>query len=1695
MPAVSANQGIAISPIPGSLERYYIFAINAAGNLDYSIVDMGIPGNSTGAGNLGSVTTWRQALPGGLGTNVSQAMIVVPKATLANGYWLITQQPNSAIFKVIDINGGGIASETTTDFQGPGIVPLTASNFSIHSTGMLSVTPTESNKNVQFYNFDTASGAISFDQDVQNSNTFDAASPEALYDSEFNPTGDIIFVSQHGSTDPAGLFAYEYGNISQSRRQLFPGTIFRSYGLKYGEDLKIYHLYQEAASGPFLVGRIENPDAPIDSLIYTERVFGGRDFGGKQFPSILPPKVITPTVPTIMNLGSCTTDTVWFFADMDPFTDQFLWDFQDTNFGADASGVSPGYNFQNPGTYDITLTTRVAGNPVLSTPLTLNILQTQLQMDLGQDTVICPGETLEIKIDDQTYPQLQNVIWSTGDTNVQSINVTEGGTYWASGEDISTGCVLHDAIAVDEYGIDTQISNIWYFGQNAGLDFNQQPPDLLADGLMVAPEGCSAISDINGEILFYTDGRTVYSVVNDVHQQMPNGDNLSGDPGSAQSSIIVQFPSDETLFYIFTTNCTNPLVACSTFQLSYSVVDLKATPGGNVVIKNKPLFQYSTERIAATTFGNSVVLLAHEFGTNTFRAYPVSPLGIGAPVLSSVGSVHSQYDQLMGEGYMKFSADGTKVAVALPSTGSNAVELFDFDAGTGILTNPLSLDLGNSSGTVYGIEFSPNSNWLYATLSGPNSIIYQWHVDSTTLAGNITDPNYIINSRAQVPSGSTSDALGAIQLGPNSVMYVAIDGQNFLGIINNPDGQQDGTTNATADLTFGQPLAAGTTSGLGLPNFVQNSSTQQPQPEIFLPPFACVGETITFEATATSIIDQFSWSIFNSSGALLNTSMNPIDTISFNIPDDYIFTVRVYNRCLDPIAILTDTVRVEAIPQQTTGPVAVALCDQPVTLMPYDDGPHPEYTYLWSNGATTQDLTVSIIGTYDLVITTTTGCTLDYSVFVGPPFAVDLGPDQTLCDGQALTLDSQANADDYIWEIIVSGVVTPILGFETSRFLPLDQIAPPLTTGAVNTITVGVVDPINPGCIVRDTIDITVNADPVVVVTSTDDTDCDPTVNDGSITISDHPTDDLDYVISGPSTFTGLIVAGTGPVTITLPPTDLAAGVYTVDVQSNVTGCSFVTTIVINEPAAFMVASTSPTPDDCDLTVGAGTIDVTLDLNIFPIDYIVTDQSGATVASLTGVPDAGALNFVIPGLLAGTYNIEVSTPTLDPNACSAFATGIIVPVTPPTDLQGPLQVTECDTSVDLSLFFTSLTPTTDIEWSLDGTPGSYQDATTVPFNVLGESMGVFIKASTNPLVTCDSIRNVDIVLTPQPDVEIVIDDVNCNGFVTLSTNILNDFAGAVYSYAWTGGGQPTTISVQPTVDVTVNGTYEVVVSHSNNLGCFSDPPGQITVEVPIPFVAQLASTPACTDKEYDVIASSIGTGGVVLPPELMVYKWFIDGVEQPGETFQLIRRENTPGLYRVEITDEQGCVQSDEINIIVNDPTISEILPIYNVCFAEIGVLVVDPVSTFVNYAWYNTNDPNNPILIATTPTLSTNIPGSFRADLTNGFQCVTGDAFNVVEDCEALIYGPNALRPGSSIPENNVFFLDTEYVEDFQIFIYSRWGELVFESADKAFQWDGTLNGTLLQAGSYTYIVKYTKEFGGTGETLVQYGGVTIIR
>lgn len=79
-------------------------------------------------------------------------------------------------------------------------------------------------------------------------------------------------------------------------------------------------------------------------------------------------------------------------------------------------------------------------------------------------------------------------------------------------------------------------ANYWYFGNGAGLDFSNGSPVAITNGQLDSWESCASISDINGNLLFYTDGDTVWTRN---HTVMPNGTGLHGDcypPGP----VIVQ---------------------------------------------------------------------------------------------------------------------------------------------------------------------------------------------------------------------------------------------------------------------------------------------------------------------------------------------------------------------------------------------------------------------------------------------------------------------------------------------------------------------------------------------------------------------------------------------------------------------------------------------------------------------------------------------------------------------------------------------------------------------------------------------------------------------------------------------------------------------------------------------------------------------------------------------------------------------------------------------------------------------------------------------------------------------------------------------------------------------------------------------------------------------------------------------------
>ena len=135
-------------------------------------------------------------------------------------------------------------------------------------------------------------------------------------------------------------------------------------------------------------------------------------------------------------------------------------------------------------------------------------------------------------------------------------------------------------------------ANNWYFGDRAGLDFNRPNPQPLLDGELQAFEGCSSMSDSDGNLLFYTNGIVVY---NRNHEIMLNGDGLNGDTSSTQSAIIVPKPLSPNVYYLFTLDA-----GLGDDGLQYSEVDMTLDGGlGGITAntKNVPLAASMTEKI------------------------------------------------------------------------------------------------------------------------------------------------------------------------------------------------------------------------------------------------------------------------------------------------------------------------------------------------------------------------------------------------------------------------------------------------------------------------------------------------------------------------------------------------------------------------------------------------------------------------------------------------------------------------------------------------------------------------------------------------------------------------------------------------------------------------------------------------------------------------------------------------------------------------------------------------------------------------------------------------------------------------------------------------------------------------------------------------------------------------------------------
>lgn len=74
----------------------------------------------------------------------------------------------------------------------------------------------------------------------------------------------------------------------------------------------------------------------------------------------------------------------------------------------------------------------------------------------------------------------------------------------------------------------------------------------------------------------------------------------------------------------------------------------------------------------------------------------------------------------------------------------------------------------------------------------------------------------------------------------------------------------------------------------------------------------------------------------------------------------------------------------------------------------------------------------------------------------------------------------------------------------------------------------------------------------------------------------------------------------------------------------------------------------------------------------------------------------------------------------------------------------------------------------------------------------------------------------------------------------------------------------------------------------------------------------------------------------------------------------------------------------------------------------------------------------------------------------------------------EILLYAPNTFTPDDD-EHNQTWGVEMEGLDpyDFELLIYNRWGQVIWESHDPDAKWDGTFNGTIVQSGTYTWVIR----------------------
>ncbi len=395
-----------------------------------------------------------------------------------------------------------------------------------------------------------------------------------------------------------------------------------------------------------------------------------------------------------------------------------------------------------------------------------------------------------------------------------------------------------------------------------------------------------------------------------------------------------------------------------------------------------------------------------------------------------------------------------------------------------------------------------------------------------------------------------------------------------------------------------------------------------------------------------------------------------------------------------------------------------------------------------------------------------------------------------------------------------------------------------------------------------------------------------------------------------------------------------------------------------------------------------------------------------------------------------------------------------------------------DAGLDQILNCTKLSATLTASSSSLGVSFLWSEGSTSPF-ITVNTPNTYSVTVTDTISGC---QGVDVVIVTQntntPNVDAGIDTtLNCL-ITSILLNATSNTANA--NFLWSNNTSTASTTV------TTPNTYSVTVTDPSN-GCTASDE-VVVLSKGVPILNLTSNDNPCPDAAKGFVSAFVSGGNAPYN-----YSW------SNGAATSIITSLHG-GNYVVTVTDANGCSISQSVQIAEgNNLTITNLTTL-EVSLGETIQLypIVTGGTSPLSYTW----TPANYLSCSncSSPLVNTlnNISYTLLVEDTNGCKAESKVTIQVIPDYE--LYIPNAFTPNGD-GSNDFFeiFGNKKTWVEMNIKIFNRWGELVFESSDHNFKWNGTYKGVKLTPGVLVYEMTLTYINGYN--IPLQTGSITIIR